>query len=156
MTEERLATALLWERQLSAIWKREATLDELNKVSENTLLQHLEIEFVEIGDDYLKAQMPVNWKTHRPDGILHGGASVALAESTGSMAAYLCLEKGRRCVGLDINANHIRIASSGFVYCTSEPIHLGQRTQVWENKITNDAGSLVCQSRLTVLVLRPN
>lgn len=121
----------------------------------NTIVQHLGIEFIEMGDDYLIAKMPVDGRTHQPFGILHGGASVVLAESLGSMASWMCLPDPtkQRAVGLDINANHVRSVSSGWVYGKVTALHVGRTTHLWEIKITNEAGKLVCISRLTVAVV---
>jgi 1,4-dihydroxy-2-naphthoyl-CoA hydrolase len=129
------------------------TLAELNQSSRNTLAEHLGIEFVELGADCLTARMPVDRRTHQPAGILHGGASVALAETVGSVAAGLCLDPNKkRIVGLEINANHVRPVRSGWVTGLARPLHLGRRTQVWEIRIHNEEDRLVCVSRLTVAV----
>ena len=135
------------------IFKESATLESLNKWSRNTLAEHLGIEFVEIGDDFLVAQMPVNAKTHQPLGLLHGGASVALAETLGSVAATLCVDENKFCVGLEINANHVKGVRKGFVKGTTKPIHIGKQTHVWEIRISNDLNELVCISRITMAVL---
>jgi len=135
------------------IFKESATLESLNKWSRNTLAEHLGIEFVEIGDDFLVAQMPVNAKTHQPLGLLHGGASVALAETLGSVAATLCVDENKFCVGLEINANHLKGVRSGFVKGTTRPIHIGKQTHVWEIRISNDLNELICISRITMAVL---
>jgi 1,4-dihydroxy-2-naphthoyl-CoA hydrolase len=114
----------------------------------------LGIEFTEVGPDYVCAKMPVDERTRQPMGLLHGGASVALAETLGSIAAYCTIDADKQyCVGLDINANHIRGVSEGFVYGKASPLHLGRSTQVWEIRITDEAGKLVCISRLTMSVL---
>jgi len=135
------------------IFKESATLESLNKWSQNTLAEHLGIEFVEIGDDFLVARMPVNAKTHQPLGLLHGGASVALAETLGSVAATLCLDENKFCVGLEINANHLKGVRNGFVKGTTKPIHIGKQTHVWEIRILNDLNELICISRITMAVL---
>jgi len=135
------------------IFKKSATLESLNQWSKNTMTDHLGIEFVEIGDDYLKATMPVDHRTHQPLGLLHGGASVALAETLGSVAATLCVDDTRFCVGLEINANHIKGVRSGIVKGTTKPVHIGKQTQVWEIRISNDLDELVCISRITMAVL---
>ena len=135
------------------IFKESATLESLNKWSQNTLAEHLGIEFVEIGDDFLVARMPVNAKTHQPLGLLHGGASVALAETLGSVAATLCVDENKFCVGLDINANHLKGVRNGFVKGTTKPIHIGKQTHVWEIRISNDLNELICISRITMAVL---
>ncbi len=141
-------------RFVMPIWMQEATVEELNKISENTMVSHLGIEFTDIGNDYLSAKMPVDYFTQQPDRLLHGGASVALAETLGSVAANLCIDRQKkRCVGLDINANHIRSAKSGFVTGVTRAIHLGASTQIWEIRITNERNSLICIARLTMAVL---
>ena len=137
-----------------SIWLVQSTLEGLNGFSRNTMIEHIGIEFLEIGDDYIKARMPVDHRTIQPLGFLHGGASVALAETLGSVAAYLCVDASQKtCVGLDINANHIRSVTSGFVYGIVRPIHIGGSTQVWEIRITNEQDKLVCISRITMAVL---
>ena len=121
---------------------------------ENTLVDHLGIEVIELGEDYLVAKMPVDQRTHQPMGLLHGGASVVLAETIGSIAASFTVnQKLQHCVGLEINANHIRSVSSGYVFGRTKSIHLGKRTQIWEINITNEEDKLVCISRLTMAVI---
>ncbi len=137
------------------IWKQPSDRDKINGWSDNTLNAHLGIEVTELGDDYVKGTMPVDPRTHQPMGILHGGASVALAESLGSIAAHLAAEPGSRCVGLDINANHVRSVRSGLVTGCARPLHIGGTTQVWEIKIVDESDKLVCISRLTMAVLKP-
>ena len=133
------------------IWKTQPTLDQLKERSKDTLIDHLGIEYLEIGDDYLKARMPVDNRTKQPVGILHGGASVALAETLGSIAAGLCVDRATKTiVGLEINANHIRPVHDGWVTGVTTPIHVGNTTQIWEIKIYNGQDKLVCISRLTV------
>ena len=134
------------------IWKKSISLEALNKTSENTLIDHLNIIYTEVGDDFITATMPVCSFTHQPLGMLHGGASVVLAETLGSVAANFCVPKGSYCVGLDINANHVRSMSSGTVIGTAKPIHLGVSTQVWQINITDERERLVCTSRLTIAV----
>jgi 1,4-dihydroxy-2-naphthoyl-CoA hydrolase len=135
------------------IWFQTPTLDALNQPSP-TLVAHLGMVFTAVGDDYLEATMPVDHRTHQPMGLLHGGASVALAETLGSSGAYLCVDaQAFNVVGLEINANHIRAVRSGTVKGTARPIHLGRTTQLWEIRITDEADKLVCISRLTVAVL---
>jgi 1,4-dihydroxy-2-naphthoyl-CoA hydrolase len=130
------------------------TIDELNSWSANTLVQHLGIKFTGVGEDYLEAKMPVDHRTHQPIGALHGGASVALAETMGSMGAMCCLDRTKQyCVGLEINANHIKGVRDGFVRGIAKPVHIGKKTQVWEIRITDDADNLVCISRITLAVL---
>lgn len=131
-----------------------ATIEVINQMSKNTLVEHLGIEVIELGKDYLIAKMPVDGRTHQPMGLLHGGASVALAETIGSIAATLTINnKLQHCVGLEINANHIKSARSGYVYGKTLPIHIGKRTQIWEIKITNEKNQLVCVSRITMAIL---
>lgn len=140
------------------IWKQELTLAQIQKGCEGTLLSHLGIEFVEIGPDYLTAKMPVDNRTVQPFGFLHGGASVALAESIASFGAQLCLEDptSQHAFGLEINANHIRSMRNGFVYGTGRPIHIGRSTQVWQIELKDEAERLICVSRLTVAVVTRN
>jgi 1,4-dihydroxy-2-naphthoyl-CoA hydrolase len=130
------------------------TLQLLNQLSANTMVSHLGITFTEVGQDFLIARMPVDQRTHQPLGLLHGGASVALAETLGSVAAHICVDQtSQYCVGLEINANHIKGIKSGFVNGKTTPIHIGKRTQVWEIRITNDEGDLICISRITMAVI---
>jgi 1,4-dihydroxy-2-naphthoyl-CoA hydrolase len=137
-----------------SIWTQKRSLEELNKWNANTAGERLGIEFVEVGEDYVSARMPVDERTVQPFRILHGGASVLLAETVGSTAAMLCVDESKAyCVGLDINANHIRAASSGWVTATARPFHIGRSTQVWEIKIVDDSDALVCVSRLTMAVV---
>lgn len=118
------------------------------------MVQHLGIEFTDVGNDYLAAKMPVDHRTQQPLGLLHGGASVALAETLGSVAATLCVDPAvQYCVGLEINANHIKAVRSGFVYGKTTPVHIGKRTHVWEIRITEENGDLVCISRITMAVI---
>jgi 1,4-dihydroxy-2-naphthoyl-CoA hydrolase len=136
------------------LFRTGTTVEMLNRWSHNTLAELLGIEFTAIGDNYLKARMPVDHRTHQPFGLLHGGASVALAETMGSVAATLCIDPEKYfCVGLDINANHIKGVRSGFVTGVTSPIHIGKKTQVWEIRITNEQQELVCISRITMAVL---
>jgi 1,4-dihydroxy-2-naphthoyl-CoA hydrolase len=119
------------------------------------MVAHLGIEYMEVGTDYIKARMPVDHRTHQPLGMLHGGASTALAETLGSVAANLSVdEKKYYCVGLEINANHIRSIKEGWVFGTAKPLHIGRSTQVWEILINNENEQLVCISRLTLAVIK--
>jgi 1,4-dihydroxy-2-naphthoyl-CoA hydrolase len=137
------------------IWRTLLTLEELNAGRSGTILEHIGVEFTQIGDDFVRGIMPVDGRTRQPYGLLHGGASVALAETLGSTGASMCIDAERyQCVGQEINANHVRPARSGHVTGTARPVHLGGRTHVWSIEITNEAGKLVCISRLTVAVLR--
>jgi len=133
---------------------RIASLDELNKMRKNTMLDVLGIEVTGIGEDYLEATMPVDERTHQVYGILHGGASVVLAETLGSIGGMLTVDTTRfYCVGLDINANHIKAVRSGIVKGTARPIHTGRSTQVWHIEIKTEEAELVCISRLTLAVV---
>ena len=129
------------------------TLEQVNAINKNTLMEHLGIEYTEIGQDYIKGKMPVDHRTLQPAGLLHGGASVALIESLGSAGSALCVDLSKtNVVGIEVNANHIKSARSGYVYCTAKLIHEGRTTHLWEAKIVNDANELVCVGRLTVLI----
>lgn len=136
-------------------FRRQATLDELNAMSRGTAMEPLGIRFIAIGADHLQASMPVDARTHQPMGLLHGGASVLLAETLGSTAGMLCVDDTQAVVGIEINANHLRGVRNGQVTGTARPVHVGRSTQVWEIRITDDAdGALVCLSRLTLAVIR--
>jgi 1,4-dihydroxy-2-naphthoyl-CoA hydrolase len=135
-----------------SIWSKPFTLADIS--ANFGLARHLGMEFTEIGPDFLRGRMPVEDRNHQPDGILHGGASVALAETLGSYAAGMVVDRSKyRCVGQEINANHLRGVASGFVIGTARPVHLGRRSQVWEIRITDEKDKLVCISRLTMAVL---
>ncbi|ORT50967.1 esterase [Vibrio sp. qd031] len=136
------------------IWQRDTNLQLLNATSEGTLVSHLGITYTEIGENSLVGTMPVGPQVHQPIGMLHGGASVVLAETLGSVAANLCVDRTHYCVGLDINANHIRAVRKGVVTGTATPVHLGRLTQVWQIDIVDDKNKLVCASRLTVAVMQ--
>jgi len=136
------------------IWITPLDLDDVNKRARNTLSDHLGIEFTEVGDEHLSATMPIDQRTVQPMGIMHGGASCALAETVGSAAANYCIDQTQKvCVGLDININHIRPVRSGVVTGIARPLHLGKTTQVWEIKIFNEMKQLVSVSRLTMAVI---
>ena len=135
-----------------SIWKKPVSIEILNATSKNTLIEHLQIKYTDFTDDSLTATMPVCSFTHQPLGMLHGGASVVLAETLGSLAANFSVDEGSYCVGLDINANHVRAMRSGHVIGTAKPLHLGISTQVWQIAITDERGRLVCTSRLTIAV----
>lgn len=141
---------------MPAIWKQPASIELLTKISVNTASEHVGIEFTEVGDDFLAARMPVDARTRQPAGILHGGMSVVLAETLGSCAAAFAAPKGHRVVGLDINANHIRPVTGGWVTGTARPVHIGRTTQVWQIEIKNEDGKLSCLSRITMAVLTPD
>lgn len=135
------------------IWKVKPEINQMNSLPQKSMTDFLGIAFTEVGDDYLCAKMPVDERTKQPFGLLHGGASCVLAETLGSVAGNLCLEHGKQVVvGVEINANHIRSATSGYVYGKATPINIGRTIQVWNIEIVNDEGKLVCVSRLTVAV----
>jgi len=136
------------------IWKQQATLDVVNGWSPNTMIAALGIRFTDIGDDYLRGTMPVEARTHQPYGLLHGGASVTLAETLGSAAAMLCVDADKEvAVGIDINANHVRGITKGIVTGTARPIHIGRSTHVWEIRIEDEHQRLICIARLTVAIV---
>ena len=135
------------------IWRRQTTLDALNAMNEGTMMALLDIRYVALTDDALEATMPVDHRTHQPFGLLHGGASVVLAETLGSVAGYLCTEGDQKVVGLEINANHIRSVRSGRVRGVCKAIHTGRRSQVWQIEIFDEEGRLCCTSRLTTAVI---
>jgi 1,4-dihydroxy-2-naphthoyl-CoA hydrolase len=138
-----------------SVWKTARSLEQLNSYRSSTLAGQLGMEFTEIGADYLRGTMPVDARTHQPYGLLHGGASVALAETLGSMGASLCVDMDQfQCLGQEINANHLRPVRAGIVTGTARPIHIGGRSHVWSIEIANAGGRLVCISRLTVAIVR--
>ncbi len=135
--------------------KTEISLQMLNDLSKNTMSETLDIQFTEIGDGFMKATMPVNNNTHQPYGLLHGGASAALAETVGSVASWMTIDREKQiCVGMEINCNHIRGKREGMVTATVMPLHIGATTHVWDIKITDEREKLICVSRLTVAVLK--
>ena len=137
-----------------SIWKQTADLERINAWNAGSLVEHLGMRVTEVGDDYLRGTMPVDARTKQPFGLLHGGASVALAESLGSLAGTMCIDATQEmAVGLDINANHVRAVTEGVVTGTARPLHLGRSTQVWEIRIEDERGKLVCISRLTLAVV---
>lgn len=137
-----------------SLWKQPTDLARLNGWSASTMMETLGIRITAVGDDWLAGSMPVDSRTHQPYGLLHGGASVALAETLGSTAAMLTLDPGKElAVGLDINANHVRGVRSGTVTGTARALHIGRTTQVWEIRIENEEGALVCISRITMAVI---
>ena len=136
------------------IWKQQLTADAVNATFRNTMMQVLGIRVTEIGDDYVRGTMPVDARTHQPYGLLHGGASVTLAETLGSFASMFTLDPAvEASVGLDINANHVRGVKAGIVTGTARPLHLGRSTQVWEIRIEDEQRRLVCIARLTMAVI---
>ncbi len=137
------------------IWSGEITLEMLQQLSLSTMIEQLGIEYTEIGPNYLKAKMPVDNRTCQPAGLLHGGASVALAETLGSIGSYLTLDREKYdCVGIEINANHLRSVQSGFVEGTARPLKIGRRLQVWDIEIYDERSQLVCKSRMTLAILK--
>lgn len=139
---------------MAAIWKRPVSVEELARIHQETAPAHLGMEFLEVGDDFIRARIPVDRRTRQPYGLLHGGVSVVLAETLGSCGAIYCCDPGYRVVGLDINANHIRGATSGWVTGVTRPVHVGRSTQVWAIEMFDDAGRLTCVSRITMAVLK--
>ncbi len=135
------------------LWKQTTDLARIEAWNRGCLVEHLGMRISEIGDDFVRGTMPVDARTRQPFGLLHGGASVAFAESLGSLAGNLCLDASEMAVGLDINANHVRAVTQGLVTGTARPLHLGRSTQVWEIRIEDEAGRLVCISRLTLAVV---
>lgn len=140
---------------MPTIWKRPIDLATLQAISRGCAVEHLGIEFLEVGDDFLRARVPVDARTRQPMGILHGGVSVVLAETLGSSGAAFATESGQRVVGLEVNANHLRSVTDGWVTGTARPIHLGRSTQVWQIELKNEQGQLTCITRLTMAVLSP-
>ena len=138
-----------------SIWKKPISVEELNRISANTAFTHLGMEFLEVGDDFIKARVPEDERTRQPYGLLNGGVSVVLAETLGSCGAAYSSPEGWRAVGLDINANHLRGTTSGWVTGTTRPVHIGRTTQVWQIDLHNDAGELTCVSRITMAMLAP-
>lgn len=135
------------------IWQQTYSLGELNELAGKGLARRLGIKFIGLGDDYIRAEMPVDERTRQPFGLLHGGASVALAETMGSVASLLCVSEDKMCVGVEINANHIKAVREGVVTGKASPLHLGRSTQVWSIEITSERCDLVCVSRLTMAVV---
>ena len=135
------------------IWKKEISIEVLTQSHVDTAVATLGIEFLEVGDDFIRARVPVDRRTRQPFGILHGGVSVVLAETLGSCGAFYSAPEGQRAVGLDINANHLRATMTGWVTGIARPVHRGRTTQVWQIDLSNDAGELTCVSRITMAVL---
>ncbi len=137
-----------------SIWFSEYGIEAVRSMFANTIMEHLGIELTEIGDDFLTATMPVDHRTHQPYGVLHGGASVTLAETLGSFGAHMTVDPSKfASVGLEINANHIRPVKTGKVTGTAKPVHLGKKTQIWSIEIKNEEGKLVCLSRITMAII---
>jgi 1,4-dihydroxy-2-naphthoyl-CoA hydrolase len=139
-----------------SIWfEKDLSVEKLKNLAPGTMAEYVGIEWTEIGEDHLKAKMPVDHRTIQPYGLLHGGASCVLAETVGSVASALVIDHSKfYCVGLEINANHVRGVKEGFVTGTASPLHLGNTTHVWDIKIKDDDGKLICVSRLTVAILK--
>ena len=137
------------------IWKQDISLDILKATHVDTAVAWLGMEFLEIGDDFIRARIPVDKRTRQPYGLLHGGVSVVLAETLGSCGAAYAAPQGHRTVGLDINANHLKGATTGWVTGITRPVHIGRTTQVWQIDMRNDAGDMTCVSRITMAVLAP-
>jgi 1,4-dihydroxy-2-naphthoyl-CoA hydrolase len=138
-----------------SIWKKEISIEELTRSHVNTAVATLGVEFLEIGPDFIRGRVPVDERTRQPYGILHGGVSVVLAETLGSCGAHYSAPEGHRAVGLDINANHLKATTSGWVTGVARPVHRGRSTQVWQIDLSNEAGELTCVSRITMAVLIP-
>jgi len=139
---------------MPGVFRGQVSLQALNALSAGTVIERLGIVFTAIGEDWLQATMPVDARTHQPYGILHGGASVVLAETLGSSAGNLCVDSSERiCVGLEINANHVRAKRDGQVTGTARALHVGRSTQLWDIRIEDEQGRLVCTSRLTLAVM---
>jgi 1,4-dihydroxy-2-naphthoyl-CoA hydrolase len=136
------------------IWKKPISVEILTAAHKDTAVERLGIEFLEVGDDFIRARVPVDARTKQPYGLLHGGVSVVLAETLGSCGAAYSAPEGNRAVGLDINANHLRGATSGWVTGITRPVHVGRSTQVWQIDMSNEAGELTCVSRITMAVLQ--
>jgi uncharacterized protein (TIGR00369 family) len=140
---------------MSSIWRQPLTVERLNKMNGGTTVGHLGIEFLEVGDEFLRARVPVDHRTRQPYGILHGGVSCVLAETLGSCASSAAAPPGHRVVGLEINANHLRATNEGWVTGVARPLHIGRSTHVWQIDMTDDQGRPTCVSRLTMAVLSP-
>jgi 1,4-dihydroxy-2-naphthoyl-CoA hydrolase len=140
---------------MTSLWKRPLSVAALTALHVDTAVAYLGIEFLEVGEDFIRARIPVDTRTRQPMGILHGGVSVVLAETLGSCGAVYASPPGCQAVGLDINANHLRKASDGWVTGIARPVHIGRSTQVWHIDLTNDRGQLTCVSRLTMAILAP-
>lgn len=140
---------------MTSIWKQPVSVESLTALHVGTTATHLGMEFLEVGDDFMRGRVPVDARTRQPMGILHGGISVLLAETLGSCGAAFASPPGHRAVGLDINANHIRSVSDGWVTGTGRPIHIGRTTHVWQIEIQNESGQLTCVSRITMAILAP-
>jgi 1,4-dihydroxy-2-naphthoyl-CoA hydrolase len=140
---------------MASIWTQPASVDILKAIHVDTAVALLGIEFLEVGDDFIRARVPVDSRTRQPMGILHGGVSVVLAETLGSCGAAFACPAGHRAVGLDINANHLRSVTEGWVTGIARPIHVGRTTHVWQIDLSSEKGQLTCVSRITMAILAP-
>lgn len=140
---------------MTPIWTRPVTVESLTAIHRGTAVEHLGIEFLEVGADVIRARVPVDGRTRQPYGLLHGGVSLVLAETLGSCGAAHACPQGCRAVGLEINANHLRATTSGWVTGTARPLHIGRTTHVWQIQMSNDAGQPTCVSRITMAILEP-
>ena len=140
---------------MTTIWKQPISVETLTAIHVNTTVAYLGIEFLEVGDDFIRGRAPVDSRTRQPMGILHGGVSILLAETLGSCGAACASPPGNRAVGLDINANHLRSVSDGWVTGIARPVHIGRTTHVWQIELTNESGKLTCVSRITMAILVP-
>ncbi len=136
------------------IWKQPVSVEHLTAAHVGTAAAHVGLEFLEVGDDFIRARVPVDQRTRQPYGVLHGGISALLAETLGSCGAHYSCPESQSVLGLDINANHIRAVTDGWVTGIARPVHMGRSTHVWQIDMSNEAGQLVCVSRLTLVVLR--
>lgn len=137
------------------LWTKPISIEELTAIHKNTAVEHLGMEFLEVGPDFIRGRIPVDTRTRQPYGLLHGGVSVVLAETLGSCGAAYSCAPGHRAVGLDINANHLKGVTSGWVTGITRPVHIGRTTQVWQIDMRNDADELTCVSRITMAILAP-
>lgn len=153
MPEPRAQPPAMSDATAPTLFRRPSSPAALEALHRGTTVEHLGIEFLQVGPDLLRARMPVDARTRQPAGILHGGASVVLAETLGSVAATLCLPPGQHAVGLDINANHVRAVREGWVIGECRPVHVGRSTHVWQIELRDEAGRLVCTSRITMAIL---
>lgn len=139
---------------MTSVFRRTRSLEDLNAHSLNTSISHLGIQFIEVGEDFVRGTMPVDQRTKQPYGLLHGGSSAMLAETLASVAANMCVEKeGQQAVGLELNCNHLRGVTQGIVTGTARAVHVGRKTQVWDIRIEDERGRLCCVSRLTLAVI---
>ena len=140
---------------MASIWKHAVSVESLTQIHRGTAPEYLGIEFLEVGDDFISARIPVDERTRQPYGILHGGVSVVLAETLGSCGAACACPPGYRAVGLEVNANHLRSTTSGWVTGTARPLHVGRTTHVWQIELLNESGQRTCISRITMAILPP-